>query len=384
MTARGSTVRPHAATAAERRPKEGASTRARAFEPRDDHPATADEDAHPGSPAPKAIGRPSVLRETVAAFVAALRRASHPGEIERLWAAEFSKHDDKADRTRKLYVSQYYRPAIRAAFGDDHPALSVVKLPPGLADRIRADDAARVAAAHRRLVEVPHWREIVARGTRLLHARAPLDLAVGLLCVTGRRPYEIFCTGRFARAPMPGGAARALSRWSVSFTGQAKTKGRPGTRYDTAYVIPVLAEARAVTSALEALRASPEGQAWGGLSNEAFSRLTNSVGMDRRIPLRDAVTGAFGDLWPSGDRLTPRSLRPLYAEIAHKHFAPKSVSKNSFFSAILGHTLKDLETSLSYMDYYLGDEDEAGARRATIGLEDRLSRQADAFGAERG
>ena len=140
----------------------------------------------------------------------------------------------------------------------------------------------------------------MARGTRLLHARAPLDLAVGLLCVTGRRPYEIFCTGRFARAPMPGGAARALSRWSVSFTGQAKTKGRPGTRYDTAYVIPVLAEARAVTSALEALRASPEGQAWGGLSNEAFSRLTNSVGMDRRIPLRDAVTGAFGDLWPSG------------------------------------------------------------------------------------
>ena len=41
-----------------------------------------------------------------------------PREIERLWAEEFAKHGAKTDRTRRLYVSRYYRPAIRAAVGD--------------------------------------------------------------------------------------------------------------------------------------------------------------------------------------------------------------------------------------------------------------------------
>lgn len=386
VVARDSPERPAAAPNArvsESRPEAGADTRPSTRAPtrggRDAPPA----DVRPGAGS-RPIGRPSVLRDAVAGFVGRLRRASGPREIERLWAEEFAKHDAKTDRTRKLYVSQYYRPAIRAALGDDHPALDVVKTPGELSDRIRSEDVARVAASHRDLIEVAHWREIVARGTRLLASRAPLDLAVGLLCVTGRRPYEVLCTGRFTPAPMPGGAERARSRWSVLFTGQAKTKERPGTRYGVAYTIPVLAEARAAIAALDALRASPEGREWDGLSNEGFSRLTNSVGVDRRIPLREAVAAAFGDVWPAGDRLTPRSLRPLYAEVAYKHFAPKHVSKNSFFSAILGHTLKDLETSLSYMDYYLGEEDAAGARGAAAGLENRLVGQVDSPGLNRG
>ena len=97
-----------------------------------------------------------------------------------------------------------------------------------------------------------------------------------------------------------------------------------------------------------------------------FSRLTTGVGPDQRIPLAEAVTDAFGGLWPVEDRLTPSSLRPLYAEIAYRHFGPGAVSKNSFFSAILGHTLKDLETSLSYMDYHLGDDPRASASASRL------------------
>lgn len=327
----------------------------------------------PGPSGPKPIGRPSVLRDAVASFIERLRGASTLAQMEALWEEELAKLDGKADRTLKLYVAQYYRPAIRAAFGDNHPALSVARAPDGVIDRVRADDKARVAESHRHLVEVRDWQEIVAHGTRLLHSREPLSLAVGLLCITGRRPYEIFCTGHFAPAPVPGGVGRAASRWSVMFAGQAKTKGRPGTRQD-AYEIPVLAEARIVLAAATALRASPEGQGWAELDNPGFSRLTTGVGADQRIPLAEAVTDAFGALWPAGDHLTPRSLRPLYAEIAHRHFGPAAVSKNSFFSAILGHTLKDLETSLSYMDYHLGDD--TLARASAAGLAGRLAEQA--------
>ena len=319
----------------------------------------------PGPSGTRPVGRPSVLRDAVASFVERLRGASTPAQIGALWDEELAKHDGKADRTLKLYVAQYYRPAIRGAFGDDHPALSLVRVPDGLIDRVRTDDKARVAESHRHLVEVRDWREIVARGARLLLSRDPLSLAVGLLCVTGRRPYEIFCTGRFASAPVPGGPARAASRWTVMFAGQAKTKGRPGTRQD-AYEIPVLAEARVVLAAFAALRASPEGQEWADLDNQGFSRLTTGVGTDLRIPLAEAVTDAFGGLWPVEDRLTPRSLRPLYAEIAHRHFGSAAVSKNSFFSAALGHTMRDLETSLSYMDYHLSDGTHASASAARL------------------
>lgn len=321
--------------------------------------------AVPGPSGTRPVGRPSVLRDAVASFVERLRGASTPAQIGALWDEELAKHDGKADRTLKLYVAQYYRPAIRGAFGDDHPALSLVRTPDGLIDRVRTDDKARVAESHRRLVEVPNWREIVTRGARLLLSREPLSLAVGLLCVTGRRPYEIFCTGRFAPAPVPGGPTRAASRWTVMFAGQAKTKGRPGTRQD-AYEIPVLAEARVVLAAFAALRASPEGQEWADLDNQGFSRLTTGVGTDLRIPLAEAVADAFGGLWPVEDRLTPRSLRPLYAEIAYRHFSPATVSKNSFFSAALGHTMKDLETSLSYMDYHLSDDTRALASAARL------------------
>ena len=230
---------------------------------------------------------------------------------------------------------------------------------------------------------MPHWREIVERATALLASDAPLDLVAGLLLVTGRRPYEVCCTGRFAPAPLPGGAPGARSRWTVLFSGQAKTKGRPGTRHDTAYEIPVLAEARAIIAALDKLRVSPEGRAWAGISNEEFRATT------LRLALTEAVTRAYDDLWPEGDRLEPRALRPLYAEIAHKRFGPAGVTKNSFFAAVLGHTISDLHTSLSYMDYHLPNEDgadegDAGTRRAADGVTDRLLRQSRAVGLDPG
>ena len=58
------------------------------------------------------------------------------------------------------------------------------------------------------------------------------------------------------------------------------------------------------------------------------------------------------------------------------------MTKNSFFAAVLGHTLNDLHTSLSYMDYHLADEDDAGARQAATaaGMTDRLLRQVRAVG----
>lgn len=340
------------------------------------------EDARPEPAERRAVGRPGVVRHAAAAFAARLAELSpdaDPAQIERLWAEELAGHADKAPRTLKRITAEHYRPAVLHALGAGHPALTIVKLPTEVSDAIRRDDIARVAASHRAQVAVPNWREIVGRATALLASDAPLDLVAGLLLVTGRRPYEVCCTGRFAPAALPGGKPGARSRWTVLFSGQAKTKNRPGTRHDTAYEIPLLAEARTVIAALDGLRTSPEGQEWAGISNEAFRATT------LRLALTEAVVRAYADLWPKGDRLEPRALRPLYAEIAHRRFGPANATKNSFFAAALGHTLNDLHTSLSYMDYYLPDEGEGGvgSRRAAAGVTDRLSRQVREVGSGR-
>lgn len=348
-----------------------------------------DEDTRPKPAERRAVGRPGVVRDAAAAFAARLAELppdADPAGIERLigrlWAEELARHADKAPRTLKRITAEHYRPAVLHALGAGHPALAIVKLAAEVSDAIRRDDIARVAASHRAQVAVPRWREIVGRATALLASDAPLDLVAGLLLVTGRRPHEVCCTGRFAPTPLPGGSPGARSRWTVLFAGQAKTKNRPGTRAGVAYEIPVLAEARRVIAALDALRASPEGRTWAGMTNEEFRATT------LRLALTDAVARAYGTLWPEGDRLEPRALRPLYAEIAHRWFGPAGVTKNSFFAAVLGHTLNDLHTSLSYMDYHLPepgeDEGGAGAHKAAAGVTDRLMRQSRTVGMDPG
>jgi hypothetical protein len=107
-----------------------------------------------------------------------------------------------------------------------------------------------------------------------------------------------------------------------------------------------------VRRAYRRFRASPIGMDLWGLDGAAFSqRLAGR--------LNNAVKINLAHFFSDGVAISTKSLRSLYAEIAYRHFAGPGQSKSAFFAEILGHQQWDLETSLSYFDFYLDDEDEA-------------------------
>ncbi|WP_082789640.1 protelomerase family protein, partial [Acetobacter malorum] len=343
--------------------------------------------------------KPPTRKEALAAFTVALRAAAasaQPGDaIEALWQREWASTAHLADTTRKLYVSKYYRPAAKAILGEDSPYLTMIAVPADMMDRINGDYRHRVISQNKTLIHVPHWRDLVdvasgvirkAQGWTRLTTDQATQVAAALLLLTGRRPYEVISCGSFEPAALPGGAKGAKSKWSVMFSGQSKTRGREGTNFETAYEIPVLAPAPDVLAAFQKLRASPDGQEWQTLTNDEFSALTNSRGPDGVLAIRAVVTDLYGPLWPKEDMVFNRranrdevkvkGLRPLYAEIAYKFFSAPAISKNSFFATVLGHTAKDLETSLSYFDYYLDDTGNAatsGVKKIKNRIEQRYA-----------
>lgn len=347
----------------------------------------------------KPPSRKMALEAFSTALTSAMAAADPAQAISALWTNEFASTAHLADTTRKLYVSKYYRPAAKAVLGEDSPYLPLIALPADMMDAINRDYRERVISQNRELIHVEHWQSMVERARKIvasvrdrrsLSREQAVEVAAALLLLTGRRPYEIVCCGSLSPASLPGAASGARSKWSVLFSGQSKTRGRDGTNFETAYEIPVLAPANDLLIAFQKLRASPDGEEWTTLTNDEFSSLTNSRGQENILPIRSVATDIFGALWPENDmafnRRTDRnevrikSLRPLYAEIAYKFFASPSVSKNSFFATILGHTSKDLETSLSYFDYYLEENDGNKANTGVNKLKDRIEKRYSEIG----
>lgn len=329
-------------------------------------------------------GRRPALQSQIAKFIEDIRSISDPGELQRRWADEFGSHEGKADSTRLNYVSKY-RSEIVHTLGEAAWQLDVVRAPDDLVRREQEARAARLLEDPPPLVLVARWREIVDRATRLLDDSDPLKAGAALLVLTGRRPIEIFAAGTLSRHQL-GADRRAFARWMVDFSGQAKTRGREGTR-SGAYPIPVLAPAAAVVRAQDRLRSAPEAESllttpegvaairWAGMSAEDFSRAFTT-----NQKLSDAVNELFADLWPDGAKLTPSALRPLYAEIAYAQFAQHQFTKNSFYSAVLGHTAKDLETSLRLLRFVLPEEAPERALNKREVLQERVRDRLGAIG----
>lgn len=312
-------------------------------------------------------GRAPRLQAQMAAFVDKLRRAPSLDEAKRLWTVELEAIGDKALSTRVNYVSKY-RTEIKAVLGEASPYLDVVRAPDDWVQQMQARQVAKVAAP-RDLVPITRWREIVERSRDLLKSPDPLDIGVGLIVLTGRRPFEVFVQGQFSRVPLNQGGGRAFARWAVSFGGQAKTRGQEGTRAGEAYVIPSLAPATEIVEAVERLRQDPDAVSeltvaagevrpipWAEMSSEDFKRAFLERGL-----LRDRLPEHFAELWPESGGLTAHSFRALYAEIAYEHFGKGKFTKNSFFAAVLGHTAKDLETSHAYMRFVVSEEGQEAA-----------------------
>jgi len=302
-------------------------------------------------------GRPPKLQAQMAAFVDKLRAGPSLEEAGALWKLALEGLADKAVSTRVNYVSRY-RTEIKAALGEDSIYLPVAVAPDEWVREVQGAQVARVATLAE-LMPVPRWREIVERARDLLQSPDPLDVGIGLIVLTGRRPLEVFSVGDVQRVQLNQGPGRAFSRWAVMFAGQAKTRGAEGSRAGQAFMIPTLAPAGEIVEAFARLRQAETAASdltvaagdvrrirWADMTAEDFKRAFSDRGL-----LRQQMPTHFADLMPEGAGTTAHTFRALYAELAFEHFAKGRFTKNSFFAAVLGHTAKDLETSFAYMKF---------------------------------
>ena len=298
--------------------------------------------------------KPTVLLR-IADFISAMNGMGTKEEMQSLWNAEISTMKGRAQTTIISYITKY-RNAIREAFGDDHPMLKIATGDAAMYDDARRVKMEKIARKHGALITFENYRQVLKICADKLLSADPLMIGIGLIGMTGRRPYEVFTQAEFSPAPY----GKGVSKWSLLFNGQAKTKQGEGTKFGITYEIPVLARSETILAAYRRLRESGQGKLWHGMSIDDFSSET-------RLLLRDTVFNLFEDLWPKEELPKPYGLRHLYAEVAFHNFAPPHVTKNSYFAAILGHNNNDLETSLSYMTYTLPeDRDDALARAKRV------------------
>ena len=283
--------------------------------------------------------------------------------LSELWATyleEFS--ETKTENTQKLYISKF-RTTLREAFdalGVRNPkrklvdaAINCVAFPEGLNKRLYEGYQASVADQSRNLTVVKDYKALVRLFTQMLDDPDIRVKALAIMFLTGRRFFEVLTMADFKAVVEQTENGRIRAKYVLEFSGQAKTREAEGTKFGEAYRIPCLAPAQDIIAALLSIRNSTEGQKWVTLDstqmNAAESGRMNQL-------LRGLLASEAIDENDLVESLTIKQLRALYAEISFALFAPNKVSKAAYFADKLGHSRDDIKTSLSYMDYVLGDE----------------------------
>lgn len=245
-------------------------------------------------------------------------------------AREQSENDLVARLERSLAAGRACDPEVRALL-----AALPHRLPPNVyalrASRAEVREVKRLSA--RGAVEKNRTRRRVDGRALLSAARArlsehddPIDLALALMLLTGRRTCEVLNgTSTFA----------VEGEYALRFGGQAKRRG--GAHNALPYVIPTLAPAARVAEAWHTLRAL---QGHVALSNAATSRRYQGT-LSRRV----AAT------WPQVG--CAHGLRGVYACMALRLFDWGDAADAYVAMGILGH--RGLHESLVYTPFHLGD-----------------------------
>lgn len=305
-------------------------------------------------------------------------------DLEAKWVIEKAAMSSKTASTQKNYISRY-RKAIEEEFEntDDVPegaleeVYKIVKHDPKVTKSVNNDYGTTVRLQVRNLQLIENWRQLVRVFNDFLVSDNPRLRLIGLMGVTGRRFFEVCVSGDFSLEimEMPESHVKVKQKWVLRFIGQAKTKGREGTMSEETYNIPCLAPAKDVYNAFQWLRSSHEGKMWSQMSSRELNAKVNNQ-INRYLRSHEDIL----PLWPRGVTLTTKCLRALYAEIAYKVFAPSTMAKAPYFAQILGHSVEDLNTALSYMDYVLDASDEEAARKDMQALIDSTDERDAAYG----
>lgn len=202
----------------------------------------------------------------------------------------------------------------------------------------------------------------------LLDSDSWVDVAAGLIALTGRRPHEIVARGAFSRVT-------GSQDWVVKFTGQGKKRGEKPV-----FNIPTLCLPRVVTAALKTIRQESEVQA---ILSECIAISDDVSAQNAAIDSRTnkrinrVIKREFGSILPQrkGDKVDEeteatgncKALRAAYAALVTKRDkGDRSISEQLLYAGrALGHvaienpTDKDLMhllTTLGYSDFVINGD----------------------------
>lgn len=262
-------------------------------------------------------------------FISAINSQTDERTIEALCLSELTYLRSELALTSVKRAVTRYRNAFKE-ISDTHPCLNFFKLTRDEQARIKGATRSQVYADHTNLRPIDP-DELILKACELLKSESYLNLALGLMLLTGRRSTEILKTAEMT----------AVSDESVIFAGQLKTKGSDNAQ-TLPYEIPVLTDSQTVINALTKLRQLRD-----------FSNLTNdAVHSKANKSLSEAVKRYFDALIPS---VKLKDLRSAYATICHDFYCPNQISQTAYFAMVLGHSKEDLTTAQSYQDFYIAE-----------------------------
>lgn len=260
-------------------------------------------------------------------------------------------------------VLRDYRNAIRRALGKNNPALDFLKSSVAEVADYRKRYAMQLVQDHtnQRGIDAEALVDIAEGILRSADVRPAFQIAAALCLVTGRRPWELGCTGSFKRRSAKRLHLDPARGRTLLFDGQAKTKD--ATSAQTApYDIPVLVDPAIVLSAFAAMRAKhpfaaiKTGKQFNGYAGKEINE-------EARRLFKDAERRS----------LTAKDCRAAYATIAYSWLAPETISENAYFAKILGHAYLDTKSSLSYIDFYLVGEKRAFGQDQRTSIRDGIA-----------
>ena len=205
----------------------------------------------------------------------------------------------------------------------------------------------------------------VATARKMIHRDNPLEVAAGLIALTGRRFSEIVAKGAFKTTDHP---------YVLAFSGQLKKGDSPDA--SATFPIATLIEAKEVLGAFERFRASDRAQQLQELDPEQInSKLNTSVRhhIKREFQATDLVPILKGE-----KSVSAHNLRGVYGAIAIHYFCPPKQVPHRFIQSILGHIIgetakaksKNAAATEHYFHYFL-----IGAQSQTLDRKGILLKQ---------
>ncbi len=193
-------------------------------------------------------------------------------------------------------------------------------------DQAARNSATKAAVSERRSAQLDVSKRLfVAAAKRALVSQDWREIAVGIAALTGRRTFEVCCSGSFS----------VVSDSSLLFDGQAKTRQADGTNQGP-YAIPCLGKAGKIVVAawLRLREIRPDLR---DLDGHQFHDVAGSK-------ITDATRRTFGAAFDRGIVKT-KDLRAAYAAICYQQVSAartkkgRGISVIEYYAQILGHKL---------------------------------------------